>query len=265
MPIERHERLDRLFSDSVRVAHVMEPLKSWPLETDAQDLKRELTDLDFDYAAVEDSSGLMVGYVSREDLDKRSGPLREEHLKPVLPLHLVSEELALQELFQMMAEVEPIFVLSGRSVTGIVTLWDLFKPAGRFFAFGQLSLLETLLKQDFHVTFDCDEMRDFLSAKRGQATDELHKRLTEDGLVRRWVDSLQFCDLRDICWKGKRPLVTTMGMKKREWMKFMETAEYIRNNIAHAGEVKGDYQQLVEAILNTRRAVEALLKQASGA
>jgi len=133
----------------------------------------------YDYAPVT-SKGRVVGYIGRGQL------LRAEADQPIRNLThslaggaIVSGDMPIHDLMEWIPRQRIVFVLEGRDVTGLVTIWDFNKQPARAYFYLVLAGLEIALADLIRWRYGRNQSN--LVAHLGSRdTEELHQRMERD-------------------------------------------------------------------------------------
>jgi hypothetical protein len=269
VPFSPQKRIQRslrdlrdLFSHRVNVEGIMEPLASVTPDTDAVQLKQDLTARDWDAIGICEPDGSVLRFVDREELG--SG-VAATYAHPVTPAMLIPNSSSVLNLFKVLGTSDYAFVLTSDGVTGVVTRADLEKPPVRLLLFGYTQLFEARLQSLI-----------------ADATDaEIHNRLPLrmiDEAQRIWTKrrehnhSLAFVDCLSL--SGKTDLILAeeyrwraLGDDHAELKRSMHDVAELRNKLSHGESIaptRGDWlwatrvvQSIEEMLRRADRAVHA--------
>jgi len=132
-----------LFQHQVNVEMIMESLVSVPAQSDAADLRQDLTARDWDAVGVISPEGTVLTYVDRDELETG---VAASYAHPITPAMLIPNSSSVLNLFKVLGARDYAFVLTSDGVTGIVTRADLEKPPVRLLLFGYTQLFESRLQ-----------------------------------------------------------------------------------------------------------------------
>lgn len=236
----RSSEVKELFVNRITVNSIFEPLKSCLISGQAFELKSELLNLDFDIAGVVNEEEKVVGYVKTSDL--KSGTI-DKYLKKFEAHHIISDSTSILELFTALRSKSFLFVLSGSTISGIVTKADLNKPPIRIYLFGIISLLEMHLAYWINKIYTSGSWKAELSKPRQEMAQKLFE---EKKLKNQEIDLLsctQFGDKKTIICKNSviRERLNLGGRNKvKENLKYVEN---LRDNLAHSqSDLAGEYE-----------------------
>lgn len=227
----RFEEIKSIFIDHVVAENISEPLVSCQLESNAIDAKAELRKRDFDIAGViSGNKNDVIGYLIADEL--KEGLVSQYYHKLETTL-IISDSTPLVSLFSILKDNDFIFVLSGQSISGMITRADINKPVMRIYLFGMISLLEMHLNFWINKSFPNESWKDKINAKRLEEINNLYeerKQIKQDLTL---LDCMQFCDKRDLL-KKDIDFLKKFNFNKKLWHKFLRTSEKIRNSLAHS-------------------------------
>lgn len=226
------ESLKSIFIDSVTAKAICEPLHACRLTDHADDVRRALTELDFDSAGVIDVNERIIGYINRDEL--KDGFISDETQEINVGL-LISDSTPIANIVHELKDRKKLFVNYGSNISYIITRADLNKPPVRIFIFGMISLLEMHL--NFWVTHFCPEEswgnsipQRRIDFARQKLQDAQGKRENTELTL---VNYLQFCDKKSLL-KNSPKFLSELDYNKKQLEDYLRWAEAIRNDIAHS-------------------------------
>lgn len=222
--------IETLFIDQITTKVVAEPLFYCFEKNNAMDMKLELTSRDFDYTGIADKSKKIIGYCVREELTEGS---INNFLHPINLENLISDSTPLCKLFSSLLHQPFAFVLTGNTVTGIVTVWDINKPVIRIYLFGIISLFE------LYLNFWIDSLNvdgGWIKKVKKERMDEAQKLLelrkgNNDQLT--LLECLQIAD-KKVILKNTENFLNDFEFTKTRFSTLVERVEIMRNEIAHS-------------------------------
>jgi CBS domain-containing protein len=134
----------------IRVRHIQTPIEqvtSVRGNQPAAAARQVLATAGYSAAPVVDHEGAVVGILARDDIPRDTDAPVAVFQRPVTPDVLVSADAAIQQLLAWFAlavvDGPPwYFVFDGKSITGIVTPWDIGRQAGRTYLYLRLATVE---------------------------------------------------------------------------------------------------------------------------
>lgn len=168
IPFSPQKRIQRslrdlrdLFWHRVNVEGIMEPLVSVTPDTDAVQLKQDLTARDWDAIGIHEPDGSILRFVDRDEL---GAGVAATYAHSITPAMLIPNSSSVLNLFKVLSARDYAFVLTSDGVTGVVTRADLEKPPVRLLLFGYTQLFEARLQSLLADATDT-EVRDRLPVK----------------------------------------------------------------------------------------------------
>ena len=223
----------RYLFENITVKHVLERLQCCNAKEDAVVVKKRMKKLDFDVMGIKDK-GITYGYVKKSELE--NGPCKKYENK-FHPSELVAESMPLTYLLPILYDTQRVFVLERNKVNGIVTRGDLQKAPVRMFLFGLITLLEMNLLYLIRIYYPNESWIKSIEFKRLEKAKKLQSMRKDRNEAIDLADCLQFCDKRDLILK-KPEIIKNIGIKSKKSIKqILESAENLRNNLAHAQDI----------------------------
>jgi hypothetical protein len=191
--------------------------------------------LDFDVVGFKDSEeGPVIGYVNCCDL--REGECRE-YFQTFDISDLISDSTPLVNVLTILRDKQRVFLLSGNSVTGIITRADLQKPPFRILLFGLVSLLEIHLSYLVRKFYTEASWKKTLSKTRILNAKKLLKQRKARNENIDLMDCLQFCDKRDLV-TAHSEIRQVLGLKsKNKGKELLKNMETLRDKLAHSQDI----------------------------
>ncbi|MBA7652395.1 hypothetical protein ES703_60229 [subsurface metagenome] len=245
----------RYLFENITVKHVLERLQCCNAKEDAVIVKKRMKKLDFDVMGIKDK-GITYGYVKQSKL--KDG-LCNKHEHVFHPSELVAESMPLIELLPILHDNQRVFVLERNKVNGIVTRGDLQKAPVRLFLFGLVTLLEMNLLYLIKIYYPKDSWTKHLKDNRLKNAEKLQSIRKDRNEAIDLADCLQFCDKRDLILK-KSEILKNIGIKSKKSIKqTLESAEKLRNNLAHALDIVKGLSWT--KVINLAKEIELFIKR----
>ena len=234
--------LQKLFTQSITVREIAEPLVSFDAERNAASVQQFMKEKDFDHIGVR-RDGLAVGYAIRTRLTEGTLgdhliPFRDEDVIPAnAPLLDALETLKSPDSPDDSHLTQRVFVATWDKVGGIVTFGDLQKAPVRLWLFGLITLTEMQMLRIIRAYYrnNCWQSR-ISKGRLKKAKDILDDRRSRNEGVE-LVDCLQFCDKRNLIVRDDA-LRRRLGLGQPEDAElFLEELEDLRNELAHAQDI----------------------------
>lgn len=245
----------RYLFENITVKHVLERLQCCNAKEDAVVIKKRMKKLDFDVMGIKDK-GITYGYVKKSELINEPYK-KHEHIFRLS--ELVAESMPLIDLLPILRDNQRVFVLERNQVNGIVTRGDLQKAPVRMFLFGLITLLEMNLLYLIRIYYPKDSWTKHLKDNRLKKAEKLQSIRKERNEAIDLADCLQFCDKRDLILK-KSEILKNIGIKSKKSIKqTLESAENLRNNLAHALDIVEGLSWT--KVINLTKEIELFIKR----
>ena len=251
----------QLFINGINVRTICEELNSYPSKSDALQAKRDLKNNGFDVAGLENESRNLIGFVQEKDLE---AGVCGDYKKEFNSKNLISDSTPITHLLEELSKSRYLFVLTGSSVTGIVTVADLNKPPVRIYLFGIISMLEMYMTYWISKHYEGNEWMNYLPKARVSEAENQYRQLIEKNEEIQMVNCIQFADKKTLVAKnqGIRNLLELGGRDRVE--NNLRYAEELRNNLAHSQEDLAGKKSWAE-IYNTVKWIEDFLIKSDSA
>ena len=262
----RVSELRKLFEDDITVRSIYEPIQACLAADPAIDIRRKMTELDFDVLGIkEDVAAPVGGYVIAAELnDGTCGEARHDFQIA----DLISDSTPLIDVLFLLRDKDRLFILAGNVVHGIVTRADLEKPHVRLLLFGLITLLEMHLTYLVRRFYPGDSCRDKLTPSRLTAAESLMKQRSERNEKLELIDCLQFGDKTQLLLKKAKLLTLFEFASSKKGQTIFREVQKIRDKLAHSqdivvGPTRSDIISLVEImeklILNSELSIKAVI------
>ena len=234
--------LQKLFTQSITVREIAEPLVSFDAERNAASVQQFMKQMDFDHIGVR-RDGLAVGYAIRTRLTE--GTLGD-HLIPFREEDVVQANAPLLDALETLKSpdspddshlTQRVFVATWDKVGGIVTFGDLQKAPVRMWLFGLITLTEMQMLRIIRANYPDNCWQEVLRGPRI----EYAKGILEDRRRRNegadLADCLQFCDKRELIVRDQA-LRQRLGATSRGQLEtHLKELERLRDDLAHAQDI----------------------------
>lgn len=195
-------------------------------EDDAQNVATSPQTADFDHLPVE-SDGVIIGLFSRKK--KYAHKTVREVMRPLCERILMSADASMLHFLETADEQRFMFLVSGKQISGSVTLSDIQKVAARPPIFLRLTLFEILVTNWIRTNAN-DIWLDKLKDKDRKKIDKCYKRRSGHGEE---VDQIAVADLLPKL-EASLALGAFAGLPDTE--ELLPKLNNFRNSIAHAGD-----------------------------
>lgn len=225
--------LREMFEGALTVRHIASSLASFDAERTAHKIGSWMARKDFDRIGVR-RDGLVVGYADRRAL--AMGRLGD-HCREFAGDDVVSGDLPLLEVLELLQARRALFVRMLGEVHGIVTVGDVTRPAVRLWLFGLSTVEEMQLTRLIRRRYPDDGWTAVLPPKRVKQAYFVLAQKKEHGLDADLVDCLVLSDKHEI-------VAATAGLRRRLELgdevvarQTLGRVATLRNVLAHAHDI----------------------------
>jgi hypothetical protein len=240
--------LNKLFSTSMTVREICEPLQSVSSNSKVKDVCSDLKKKAFDIAGVSDEeNGPVIGYVFTKELT--SGKCID-HKKNFSKDVLISENTSIINLIKILSASNPFkFVLNGSNVDEIITISDLQKPPVRIVLFGLVNLLEMNLTAIGQKVFPNDEWIEKIPKNRSSKAKDIHTQRSQNECDTSLFECLELCDKLEIVLNTSGFFNNNFKPSRNKQHQIKEDLRDLRDRLSHANEISPNkIQQILESI-----------------
>lgn len=223
----------RHYAESFTALDVADPLRSFDLEKNSDEVLQIMKDNSLDVICLRDE-GLIRGYVRRGDL---TGGRCSEHLRTFRPGQVISGEDPLTEVIRILTIYEHAFVSLLDEVVGCIDRSCLNKPVARMWIFGIITLTEMELVRLISEHFPGDTWKVHVSRGRMEKAVILQQERLRRNRQSSLIDCLQFSDKAQILMKKPEILQLFGFTSKNAAVEAIKQLESLRNNLAHAQDI----------------------------
>lgn len=223
----------RHYAESFTALDVADPLRSFDLEKNSDEVFQIMKDNSLDVICLRDE-GLIRGYVRRSDL---TGGRCSEHLRTFRPEQVISGEDPLTEVIRILTIYEHAFVSLLDEVVGCIDRGCLNKPVARMWIFGIITLTEMELVRLISEHFPGDTWTVHVSRGRMEKAVILQQERLRRNRQSSLIDCLQFSDKAQILMKKPEILQLFGFTSKNAAVEAIKQLESLRNNLAHAQDI----------------------------
>lgn len=237
-PVTGHRRkgtrfsvLRKLFIDNITSRSIYEPLLCCPADSPAESASEALRVRDFDVAGVKETEGgEVIGYVVTDELGV--GELRK-YVKKISTDLLISDSTPIADLFSVITEMNFVFVISGKHISGIVTKADINKPPVRIYLFGMISLFEMHLGLWVNYYYKKNSWIKKVPKQRMKDAFEIYDLGKMENQELTILECLQLCDKRELLANSNQ-FMEEFYFSKRSFNSYVKRVEKVRNGLAHS-------------------------------
>jgi len=224
------KRLREVIYDSFTVMDIAEPLRSFDLNTPAEQICGCLEKEGAQVAGVR-KDGRVVGYVRLSELT--SGRCLD-HLHTFAAATVAPETAPLLAAIRGLEQNGLCFVSVLGEVSAVISLQDLEKPPVRMFLFGLLSLTEVLVVRDIRTRYPDDSWTSLISPGRLEKARALQQERVLRGMQAELLSCLQFSDKLELLSRNPETLKNLGQPSRKAALQAIKELENLRNNLAHS-------------------------------
>jgi hypothetical protein len=196
--------------------------------------------------------GVLTGWISRSDANGADAmPLP----RPFEREAVVRDDASLQAIIAGLHVYSHLFVRSCGQIAGVVCREDVQKPPMRMWLFGLVTISELRVTEWIESLCPDDSWRRYLSEGRLHKAEELQKERRRRGQTPTLLDCLQLADKGRIVGRDARLRELTRFDSQRKVEEFVQAFQDLRNNLAHAQDISGDWQAIYDLACNLHRIV----------
>jgi hypothetical protein len=243
------ERSLQLFLNAFSARDLAEPLASFDETTDRRTIRSAMEQRQLEFVGIR-SGGLITAWAARDDENHSQLPAR-----PLASAAVVADTASLNDVVQALNETICVLVRSLGEIGGVICRRDIQKPAMRMWLFGLVTISELRVTQIIDELCPRDAWQQYLSPGRLQKARELQHERSRRGQTRSLLDCLQFADKGRIVARDERLRERTRFSTKHQVDEFVTALQDLRNNLAHAQDLSGDWGVICELATNLHRIV----------
>jgi hypothetical protein len=247
--VNENQQSLQLFLNGFTARDIAQPLSSFDLTTPASDVLAAIDASPTEVVGVR-KAGIVAGWLTRQDLARSDVTLR-----PFDPASILDETAPLHEVLIALDRSPQLFVRTLGQVGGYISRRDIQKPAMRMWLFGLVTVSELRVTQAIDEVCPYDSWRQYLSEGRLQKALEMQEKRKLRGENRNLLDCLQFADKGWIVASDDRLRERTRFSSKRQVERFVSSLQALRDNLAHAQDISGDWEVIRDLAVNLQRIV----------
>jgi hypothetical protein len=236
-----------LFLEGFAVRDIASPLASFDDAAPTAAIVSAMEERQTEVAGIR-AKGAMVGWLTREDA--LLGKART--FDPAL---VVDADASLNTVLQKLSPQSFVFVQTFGEVAGVVGMSDLEKAPMRMWLFGLVTITELRVTRMIDEACPADAWRQYLSAGRLQLAVDLQAHRRRRGQQPTLLECLQLADKGQIVARDARLRELTQFASRSSVEEFVSALQDLRNNLAHASDIAGDWEIIRELALNVHRIV----------
>lgn len=245
------ERSLELFVSGFAARDIAEPLASFDETTPLPTIRAAMEGQQLRVAALR-RGGFISGWLTLDDAaNEQKPPL----FRPLEPSLVVSDTASLSEVVRRLDRTPCLFVRSLGQVVGLIGKCDLDKPAMRMWLFGLLTITESRVTRMIEEFCPNESWRRYLSKGRLKLAIELQEQRRRRHQNPSLLECLKFADKGRIVARDERLLAHTRFASQSAVDEFVRALQDLRNNLAHAHDIAGDWQLILFLATNLQRVV----------
>ncbi|WP_425619048.1 hypothetical protein NA78x_002778 [Anatilimnocola sp. NA78] len=196
--------------------------------------------------------GLIAGWFSEEEL----ATVNERRCcHPFAEATVVSENSPLSDVVCLLHAQPRLFVRAFGQISGVIPRAAIEKPPLRMWLFGLITISEQRVTGLIDEFFPSDSWQEQLSSGRLAKARELQALRRARGQRPTLLDCLQFADKGQIVARNESLRIRTRFDSRREVERFVQALQDLRNNLAHAQDIAGNWDIINELANNVHRIV----------
>jgi hypothetical protein len=197
-------------------------------------------------------AGKIIGWCSADQL---SNSPEQIACQPFDAATLISDAAPLNEVVCLLHVHPRLFVRAFGHVCAVVTRAAIEKPPARMWLFGLVTISEQRVTRMIDDLLPSDAWQEHLSAGRLAKAREVQAMRRQRGQQRTLLDCLQFADKGQIVARNESLRARTRFSSRSEVEKFVQALQDLRNNLAHAQDIIGDWDVIYELAANVHQIV----------
>lgn len=175
--------------------------------------------------------------------------------RPFEPATLIADSAPLNEVVCLLKQHSILFVRAFGQISGIIPSAAIEKPPLRMWLFGLITISEQRVTRLIDQQFPADSWQTQISAGRLAKARELQTLRQARGQRPTLLDCLQFGDKGQIVARNEALRTRTRFNSRSEVERFVQALQDLRNNLAHAQDISGDWDVIHELAANVHRIV----------
>jgi hypothetical protein len=231
--VSDHGNLRRIFQEGFSARDIAQALPSFDGTARCQNVQSIMAEKGWEVVGVR-IEGIVSGFADVSDL---IGGCCGDVARRFDVAELVPENLPLAPLVLRLKDQSRLFVETLGQVGGVVTRFDMQKPAGRMWLFGMVTLIEMRFGRLIEQHCPGETWKEFLSEGRIQKSQDLLAERRRRGQQVSLTDCLQFADKVRIIGSSELLRRQTRFASKRQIEDVGKQLETLRNNLAHAQDI----------------------------
>ena len=195
----------------------------------------------------------MTGWRTLEEITAREPATCD---RPFTASLVIDQSESFRQVISQLAHSPRLLVRSLNQVNGLIQLNDIDRPPMRMWLFGLITVMELRVNRLIEQFLPNDGWKKYLSPGRLQKAQGLSDQCHRQGEHRRLLDCLQFADKGRIIGSDENLRRLTRFQARRQVEDFAYDLQMLRNRLAHALALTGEWPTIVELVNNMSRILE---------
>ncbi|TWT84033.1 hypothetical protein CA13_55080 [Planctomycetes bacterium CA13] len=224
------QSLRRVFYDSFVARDLAEPLASFDVTADVEEVRRFMVSRPLTVIGIR-REGVVAGFIEQDNVTDY--PLAEQ-MVALSSAAIVTTTTPFQDVVRSLNETRFVLVSTLGQPVGVIVRSDLEKPPMRMWLFGMVTLFEMILTRIIDGSLAnnvwCESLSDQRIAKAQQLQAERTRRKQAVDLI----DCLQLSDKGQIFARTQELRLRHWNRSRNQIEKSIKGIESLRNNLAHS-------------------------------
>ena len=241
----------QLFLNDFTARDLAEPLPSFDETATSAAILAAMTTQRLEIVGVR-KAGSMAGWLRASDLQDPSQPLRVRQFDSS---SVIVETASLHDVVQKLSVESCLFVRAFGEVSGVIRTCDMQKPPMRMWLFGLVTITELRVTRMIDEVFPQGAWQQYLSEGRLQMAKELQSERRRRHQHPSLLECLQLADKGQIVARDENLRRQTRFSSRRAVESFVNGLQDLRNNLAHAQDISGDWDVIRDLATNLHRII----------
>jgi hypothetical protein len=240
----------QLFLSGFTARDLAEPLASFDESTPISIVRSALKGRSLAFVGIR-QQGLVTGWMAASDFDDKAALTA----RPLDTASIIADTASLDVVVAALDRTPCLLVRSLGQIGGLICRRDLQKPAMRMWPFGLVTISELRVTRMIEEYCPQESWRQYLSPGRLQKANAFLVVRRERGQQHSLLDCLQFADKGRIVARHAPLREQTRFASKRDAERFIASLQQLRDNLAHAQDISGDWEVIRDLAMNLHRIV----------
>jgi hypothetical protein len=240
-----------VFLNGFTARDIAEPLRSFDESADTAAIRAAMESQQLEVVGIR-KSGLVAGWLARGDVSNDSQP---PNCRPFDEASVVADSASLNDVVQKLSADSCLFLRTFGEVSGVIRMNDLQKAPMRMWLFGLVTITELRVTRMIDEVCPEGSWQQHLSEGRlrmaAALQEERRRRHQEPSLL----ECLQLTDKGKIVARDFNLRQMTRFSSRRAVEQFVKGLQDLRNNLAHAHDIAGDWDAIRDLAGNVHRIV----------